>query len=463
MRRAPSALLAIGGFGVAVAAMSVATTAAIVLAAPPPPALRTTATDALSALRAPKEGFRRRTASTPPGGPRIIVIERLIAKQLGKPDGDVRVTRLDTTPPAELSFPALSQSASGTAVFPINGAAAVGKLVLPNGEAREIRVLAPEAVDDAMARVLLNVPLPAYATSVRQGNGSWLVAEPVRPFLGGWQVSIMLALSVSLLLLAPLAWIFARRLTRPFRALASALQNDAGEVPQAGPRELREAAAAIAAMQRRLAEESKERARMLSAIAHDLRTPLTGLRLRIETTPEPQRSRMVADVGRMQAMIDEVLSFARDAATARTQFQVRPLLEEIVEELGAPSDRIRLRPGDDAAIYVSRPAFRRAVENLLRNALDYAGGGTIALERSADFVEVSVRDEGPGIPAADRERLLRPFERGEASRSRETGGAGLGLSIVADFAAQNRGTFALSGGEEGGTVATIRLPAVKAV
>jgi signal transduction histidine kinase len=436
----------------------VATTAVIVLAAPPPPALRTTASDALSALRAPKNGFERHLAEAPPEGPRIMVLERLIARQLGKPASDVRVTRLDTTPSAALSFPDLSQSASGTAILPGNGLPAVGKLVLPNGEAREIRVLAPEAIDDAMARVLLDVPLPAYATSVRQANGGWLVAEPARPFLSGWQVSILLALSVSLLLLAPLAWVFARRLTRPFRALIGALQADSGEVPQGGPRELREAAAAIAAMQRRLSDEAKERARMLTAIAHDLRTPLTGLRLRIESTPEPQRSRMVADVDRMQAMIGEVLTFARDAATARTQVQVRPLLQEIVGEFGAPGDCIRLLPGNDAVIHVSKPAFRRAIENLLRNALDYAGGGTITLGLSADFVELSVSDNGPGIPAADRERLLRPFERGEASRSRETGGAGLGLSIVADFAAQNRGTFALSSGEQGGTVATLRLP-----
>jgi two-component system OmpR family sensor kinase len=167
---------------------------------------------------------------------------------------------------------------------------------------------------------------------------------------------------------------------------------------------------------------------------------------------------MVADVERMQAMIGEVLSFARDAASAAELIDVRKSLAATVLDMDE-SGKALLLPGNDAWISAPQAAFRRSVENLLRNAIDYAGGCTLTVEHIDDSVTVSVADNGPGIPAADRERLLRPFERGDASRSRETGGAGLGLSIVRDFAAQHHGHFALTGAPDGGTIAILRLPA----
>jgi signal transduction histidine kinase len=454
MKRAPSALVAIGGFGVAVAALSVATTAAIVLAAPPPPSIRMTAIDAISALRQPVAGFERRVDSAPPTGTRISMVELLIASRLGKPARDVRVTRLDSAEPVSIRFqmvPRPSQTPNATTNLP-------SPFILRQSRTGKIEIVDPGAIDGALSAALLAMPLPAYTASVRQADGRWLVVEPVQPFLGGWQRSILVALAVSLLLLAPLAWIFARRLTRPFRTLAGALEDHAAQIPKEGPRELREAAAAIAAMQNRLAIEAAERARMLTAIAHDLRTPLTGLRLRIESAPEPQRARMVADVERMQAMIDEVLSFARDAAAPAEIVDVRPLLASIVAEMSQPDAPIRLLAGDTPTVRVPEPAFRRAIENLVRNAIDYAGGGVIALEQDERQVRISVSDNGPGIPATDRERLMRPFERGDASRNRGTGGAGLGLSIVRDFVAQNRGEFTLSDAPGGGVIATLRLP-----
>jgi signal transduction histidine kinase len=454
MKRAPSALVSIGGFGVAVAVLSVTTTAAIVLAAPPPPAARTVASEAIMALRTATPGFERRITAAPPAGPRIPMLESLMAAELGKPAGDLRVTRLDTTKPVVMSVQTMPKDVA----VRIGKDSLPGTIVLRQPGNIVPEVLGSAAATGALQRVLLDLPLPAYATSLRQADGRWLVVQPASPLLGGWQRSILIALAVSLLLLAPLAWFFARRLTRPFRALAGALGAAAAQIPQEGPRELREAAAAIAAMQQRLAGEASERARMLTAIAHDLRTPLTGLRLRIEAVPEPQRSRMVHDVERMQAMIGEVLNFARDAAAPAAFVDVRGVLEVIVEEMNAGAPSIRLAPGDAAQVRMPEPAFRRAIENLLRNAIAYAGGGTVTTALAGTDVLVLVQDKGPGIPAAERERLMRPFERGEGSRNRDTGGAGLGLSIVHDFAVQQRGSFALSDAPEGGTIATLRLP-----
>ncbi len=454
MKRAPSALVSIGGFGVAVAVLSVATTAAIVLAAPPPPATRTVAAEAIRALRAAVPGFTRRLAATPPGGARIPMVEGLIAAELGRPVADLRVTRLDAAPAVAISVRSMPRD-EAVRMF---GKDLPNTIVLRERATAKLEIVEPGATAGPLRQVLLELPLPAYAASLRQPDGRWLVVEPAEPFLGGWQRSILIALAVSMLLLAPLAWFFARRLTRPFRALAGALGSDAASIPPEGPRELREAAAAIARMQGRLAEEATERARMLTAIAHDLRTPLTGLRLRIESVPEPQRARMVHDVERMQAMIGEVLNYARDAAAPAALVDVRAMLELIVAEMGAEAGTIALEPGEAAQIRVPEPAFRRAVENLLSNAITYAGGGTVSIARSQGHVAISVRDTGPGIPEADRARLLRPFERGESSRNRDTGGAGLGLSIVHNFAAQHAGTFELRDAPGGGTTAILRLP-----
>lgn len=459
MRQAPSALVAIGGFGVAVATLSVAATAAVVLLAPQPPAVRVSPAAAIGAIRGEMPGFERFHAAAPPEGVRAAMIEQLLAAELRRPPVAVRVVWAGQSWQQE------------TRIRP-----PVTTVTLPPGSRRPLppsfvvvetpkggfRMVEPAALSGALRSSVLGLPLPAFSASVQEADGRWLTVQPDRPFLTGWQVNILIAMAVSLVLLAPLAWLFARRLTRPFRALAGALGGSADAIPVDGPRELREAAEAIAAMRTSLAADAAERARMLTAIAHDLRTPLTGLRLRIEAAPEPQRARMVADVDRMQEMIGEVLAFARDAAWPHEPVDVRPLVADVVDDMTSAEAPIRLLPGSDAQVSVSAMAFRRAIENLLRNAVDYAGGGTIELQRVDGQLIVSITDTGPGIRPEDRERLLLPFERGEASRNRDTGGAGLGLSIVRDFAVQHRGRFTLTDASGGGTVAELRLPVTSA-
>lgn len=448
--RRPSALTAIGGFSVAIALLSVAITASIVLLMPDPPAVRLTLADAAAALRGADNGLSR-SIGPPPAGSSNPVQQQVLARALGRPVADVRVAWLD--PAARRPAPrgeVIVLAASRGARHPLPS----GAMLLRMKGGQPMRVV-DRLPDGPLGMVLLRLPQPAFAAGVRLSDGRWLTVRPASSLLGGWRWKVLVALAVSLVVLAPLVWIFARRLTRPFRVLARAI--DAGlDPPQAqGPRELQEAAGAILQLRTRLAAESEERLRMLTAVAHDLRTPLTSLKLRLEAVAEPQRARMVADANRMQAMIADVLDFARTADAARRPVGVR----EVVADVVADAPAMTLDAGPEVTVCVVEGGLRRAVENLVRNAVDHAGGGRIAVARRGDRAVIEVVDTGPGIAPADRDRLLRPFERGDASRNRDTGGVGLGLSIVQGFAERHGGTLELAEAPGGGTVARLVLPA----
>ncbi|PNQ76011.1 sensor histidine kinase [Erythrobacter sp. SAORIC-644] len=452
MSRAPTALRSIGGFGVAVACLSVAATAAVVVLVPEPAQPRMTGAEAIAALTGEANGLERRFGS-PPEGPRALLLEEIIAAQMGRPSESVRAVWREQIASREFRIKAediLHEDEQGTA--------SSGPVMMIGGRDGTFRRLTPGQTSDEVRFSLANVPFPAFIASARQADGRWLTVAQPQPLLTGWQRNVLIALAISLLLLAPLAWVFARRLTRPFRTLAGAIEDTTGPIPQAGPRELREAAGAIAAMRTKLAGEAAERARILTAIAHDLRTPLTSLRLRIETVAEPQRSRMVADIERMQSMIGEVLGFARDAAIPVERVEMCPFVKQIVTDLGGAGAGLSILPGDDVMVNMPPLALRRVIENLLRNAVEYGDGGTLHIRQKQDAMVLTVSDAGPGIAEQDRVRLLAPFERGEESRNRQTGGVGLGLSIVREFAMRQGGRFALHESPEGGVRAVLRLP-----
>lgn len=468
-KRPRSAVAAIGGFGIGVALLSVTATAAIVLIAPEPDGLRISISDAATALRGETRGFERNIGAEPEGR-RAIIFEAVLADLVQRPASDVRIimtgpdtfaarSRMHGGPPvANAAAPVVLVSRAKNQASGAPVSVRSQSIILRSDSLRLVG--ADHAPPLALRAALAPVPINAFVASVRQADGRWLTVKPYQPWLSGWRLRVLAAILVSLLLILPLAWLFARRLTRPFRALAKAVDTGGMIIPIEGPRELRDAASAIAAMRERLADETAERLRMLTAIAHDLRTPLTSLRLRIESAAEPQRSRMVADVERMQAMIGEVLGFARDAELPRKSVAVRPLIAKIVADMDAGRGIVMLTPGDDGLVSVAEPAFRRAIENLVRNAIDHAGGGSVGIVRESDHVVLKVSDTGPGIAPADQARLLRPFERGDASRNRETGGAGLGLSIVQDFADRHGGTLVLRSGAERGLIVELGLPSL---
>lgn len=449
MRWAPSALTAIGGFGVLVTILNVATTASIVLLVPDPPALRMTVADAAAALRGTSNGLERRSGPVQ-SGVRAPVLEQALARALDRPLSTVRVVWLGSSRERNPS--------TYIVVEPQNPGPRPSPPVVRYREAGQNESANAIAAPGPLLDALQGLSQPAFAAGVRQNNGEWVSVTPTRGSWGGWRLKIVVALGISLLLLAPLTWLFARRLTKPFRALAQAIDTGSEPPAAAGPRELREAGAAITALRSRVAAELEERLRMMIAVAHDLRTPLTSMRLRLEAVAEPQRTRLSRDAERMQAMIGDVLAFAQVTDARRQSVAVRPLVQAILDEMPSACTTMRLADGPDLSVSVVEEAFRRAVENLARNAIDYGGGGVVRLDKEGGEAVLKFSDDGPGIAEADRVRLVRPFERGETSRNRDTGGVGLGLSIVASFAAAHGGTLTLGAALGGGALVTLRLP-----
>lgn len=289
---------------------------------------------------------------------------------------------------------------------------------------------------------------------------------PPRP-VGPWRAFDPLFLLVLVLVGAGLAFILARMTGAPIRHLAQAARELGGRLdreplPETGPREVRDAAQAFNAMQQKLQHTLAERTHLLAAITHDLQTPLTRLRLRLEKVEDGElRDRLVGDLAAMQALIREGLDLARSSETTEpfVVLDLDSLLQSLVEdEAGAGRDAVFLG-GAGRDIRVRAQALRRCLVNLIDNAIAYGDRAEVAAVGTEGAVTITVRDHGPGIPESQLEAVFDPMVRLEDSRSRETGGTGLGLTIARRLAGQNGGTLTLANHPDGGCVATLRLPA----
>jgi signal transduction histidine kinase len=272
---------------------------------------------------------------------------------------------------------------------------------------------------------------------------------------------VVVILFLSLIAVLAVGLWFLRGLTGPLRSLeAAARAAGAGDrtarVPVAGAREVRAVAGAFNEMQAKIAAFEAERLRMVGAVGHDLRTPITSLRIRAEMLEdEPQRAAMVTTLDEMAVMADGLVSYARSGAEAEAaeSLALRPLLERVASDRGA-----LLQPGPDVRVRGRPVALGRAVGNLVDNALRYGGTARIELAVEGQAAVVTVSDDGPGLPEDRLAEVFQPFVRGEDSRSRETGGAGLGLSIAKAIVEAHGGTIGLANGVTRGLVATVRLP-----
>jgi signal transduction histidine kinase len=303
-----------------------------------------------------------------------------------------------------------------------------------------------------------------------QPGGEWTVvrtAEPERErgALGG---IIAQTLILYIVLVGGLA-ILLGRITRPLAALTTRVEHfantrEAGsQLEPDGPEDTRRLIRAHNAMEARISALLHEKDVMLGAIGHDLKTPLAALRVRIESVEdETERSRMAASIEDITRTLDDILSLARVGRPSdKTEStELSALVASVVEEFEDMGDEVELGETSRIALPVRATWLRRALRNLVANALRYGGGkARVALVRGNGTVTIRVDDNGPGIPDGEIADMLEPFRRGDPSRNKETGGAGLGLTLARAIAEQHGGTLVLANRPEGGLRAEIRLPA----
>ena len=306
------------------------------------------------------------------------------------------------------------------------------------------------------------------AVGVELADTSWLVLRmPLRPPRPQRELHMIAVIVVSALVILFFAIWAAHRVTRPLARFAEAADRlgvdlRAPPLPEHGSRELRKAARAFNRMQDRLRRLIDDRTMMLAAISHDLRTVLTRLTLRAEFIDDPQqREKAVADVDEMRAMLDASLSFARDdtAEEARTSVDISSLLQSLCDDLADSGSKVQYE-GPARLPYWSQPvALRRVFSNLIGNALKYGFEATVTAAPADGGIMVEIADRGSGIPEDKREQVFAPFFRLEGSRSRETGGTGLGLSVARGIVRRHGGDITLHDREGGGLLVRVTLPA----
>jgi signal transduction histidine kinase len=306
-----------------------------------------------------------------------------------------------------------------------------------------------------------------YDVTVRFADGDTVTYRVMR-LPGGAPLprNLFLNLTLLVLLLVILLYVTARNITRPLSDLARAADSvgrDTRAVPQLaerGARELRDAARAFNTMQDRLHRYLDSRTRVLAAMSHDLKTPLTRLRLQVEALDNPpMQARIGRELDEMESMVREALSLFRglDDGEPATAVEVGELLAQIREEFRDMGATVTVT-GQALRPFTGKPqALKRCLTNLIANAVKFGTRAEIHIEDGADLL-IRVRDQGPGIPEEELERVFEPFYRLESSRSRDSGGTGLGLSIARDIAQAHGGSLRLANLEGGGLEATLRLP-----
>lgn len=278
-------------------------------------------------------------------------------------------------------------------------------------------------------------------------------------------------LIVQVVVLLACAWIAVRQATRPLARLARAAEGltpavDNPRLAEDGPTEVAHAAVAFNAMQDRIAHHLKERLHILASISHDLQTPITRMRLRAESLGDSAaRDRILDDLREMEHLVREGVAYARSAhggEEAPVRIDPAAFLESLVfdyQDSGQPVTLV----GDIHGVCLARPrALRRVLGNLVDNAIKYGGSAEVGVSRDVrDGLHITVSDRGPGIPEDELDEVLQPFYRLEASRNRDTGGAGLGLAIATQLMRSIGGNLTLANREGGGLVATVVLPGAR--
>ncbi|MDO9167126.1 MAG: ATP-binding protein [Rhodoferax sp.] len=310
-------------------------------------------------------------------------------------------------------------------------------------------------------------PMPSPGPGMGPGFGPGHPPPGPPPLL---HPGLLLDIGVRLSALMLAAWIGARWLSQPIKRLASAAREiglDIHRPPLAedGTEECRAATRVFNQMQAQICQQLDERDRFVAAVSHDLRTPLTRLALRAEGLTDPvQKQNFRLDIVEMNDMITATLDYLRGAADPEpfVLLDVTSLLVSLADDQQACGHDVGMT-GFAAPIKAQASSLRRCIDNLVENAVRYGGVARISVTDYPDHVCIEVCDEGVGIPDEELDRVLAPFYRVEASRNRNSGGVGLGLSIAHDIVRRHQGQLRLRNGELSGLVVTVTLPRQPAV
>jgi signal transduction histidine kinase len=307
-----------------------------------------------------------------------------------------------------------------------------------------------------------------FLAQVRLQSGEWLIFHrPVPSDIQSRHKKLLAYLVILVISIALLSFIAVRYVTRPL-ALLSKAADDLGRdiqtppLQEKGSAEVRRAARAFNTMQSRLRRYIEDRGEVLAAVSHDLKTPITRLRLRSEMLEdETMQEKFNQDLDEMEHMVSATLDFMRGTESSEkpVPVDIMALLEALRDDMSDLGAQVQLQPAK-LKPYPGRPLLlKRCLTNLIENAVRYGEEANIRVEQSKELLQIIIADRGPGIPAAEQERIFKPFVRGEASRSKDTGGNGLGLSIARNIARAHGGELTLRSGSEGvGLEAVVSLP-----
>jgi len=314
----------------------------------------------------------------------------------------------------------------------------------------------------------LELPKELVLVSLKLDTGIWLnVATPIQTPPPFFSTRLWLSMSVMLIAVSIISYLIVGRMTAPLTQLSQAAEKlgtdvKASAIPESGPEEVRRTAHAFNVMQNRIRSFVEDRTQMLGAIAHDLGTPITRLRLRAEFVEDHDlRKKMLRDLDDMQQMVASTLAFIREEATSepRSIVDLASLLARVCDDVQDTGANVELAKAPRGILLECGPiGLRRALGNLIENAAKYGKNATVSMEAEDGFVKIIVDDEGPGIPLSRQNDVFQPFRRLDESRNQDIAGTGLGLAIARTIVRAHGGDISLSNRDEGGLRAELRLP-----
>jgi two-component system, OmpR family, osmolarity sensor histidine kinase EnvZ len=326
------------------------------------------------------------------------------------------------------------------------------------GMALDERVRKPFLIDTRVASNWIEI-------RVQMADGVLSVMSPERRLFSSTTYIFLLWMVGAAMVLFAIAIIFMRNQIRPIRRLAAAADafgkgRDVTRFKLEGATEVRQAAAAFLVMRERIQRQISQRTEMLAGVSHDLRTPLTRMKIQLELfTDCADVEDLKADVIDMEQMIEGYLAFARgEGAEAPVPTDLNRLINEAVSSARRDGAIVDLHLEGELSLPLRPNSVKRCLANLIGNARRYADHVWVQAGRRDDAIEITVDDDGPGIPASSHEDVFRPFFRLEGSRNRSTGGVGLGLTIARDVIRSHGGDITLSDSPRGGLRAVVRLP-----